>query len=56
MKLITGHSGEAHITAADDGAFNAIVYTDGKFVFDTGKKFAIEKLSDNSVRIYDSSF
>ena len=53
MKLITGHSGEAHITAADDGAFNAIVYTDGKFVFDTGKKFAIEKLSDNSVRIYD---
>lgn len=53
MKLITGHSGEAHITAADDGAFNAIVYTDGKFVFDTGKKFAIEKLNDNSVRIYD---
>jgi hypothetical protein len=53
LHLITGHKGEAHISSADVGAFNAGVFGQGEYVLNTGQKFKIEVLSNNAVKIYD---
>lgn len=51
MHLITGHSGTAHISAADDGALNAAIVGDGSYVFDFGDDFAATMTTANSVTI-----
>lgn len=51
MHLITGHSGTAHISAADDGALNAAIVGDGSYVFDFGDDFAANMVTANSVTI-----
>lgn len=53
LHLITGHKGEAHISSADVGAFNAGVFGQGEYVLNTGQKFKIEVLSNNAVKLYD---
>lgn len=53
LHLVTGHKGEAHISTADVGAFNAGIFGQGEYVLNTGQKFRIEVLSNNAVKIYD---
>lgn len=53
LHLITGHKGEAHISSADVGAFNAGIFGKGEYVLETGRKFEIDVLSNNAVKIYD---
>lgn len=51
MHLITGHSGTAHISAADDGALNAAIMGDGSYVLDFGDRLAATMTTANSVTI-----
>lgn len=51
--LVTGYAGSAHITAEDQGAFNAAFFGKGQFVMDMGSKFAATIVSNNTVRIAD---
>lgn len=53
LHLITGHKGEAHISSADIGAFNAGIFGKGEYVLDLGRKFEIEVVTNNLVKIYD---
>lgn len=53
LHLVTGHSNEPHITAADVGSFNAGLFGSGEFVLDRGRKFEIEVVNNNLVKIYD---
>lgn len=53
IDLITGYKGEAHITAAEVGKFNANLVGIGNYVFSTGNKFAYQLISNNCVRIKD---
>lgn len=51
--LITGYQGAAHITASDQGAFNAGVIGSGDYVMLSGNQFAAEIISNNTIRIND---
>ena len=51
VNLITGYAGKAHITAEGDGAVNAGMYGDGKYVLDVSEKFACEIISNNLIRV-----
>jgi len=53
VNLIDGHAGTAHVTARDDGAVNAGIIGNGKYVFNVGEKFAYETISNNLIRIKD---
>lgn len=53
VNLMTGYAGTPHVTSADDGAWNAGMYGDGKYVLDVGLKFAYELISNNLIRIKD---
>lgn len=55
LHLVTGYQGKAHITAADQGVFNAgCVGLDG-YVFTTGKKFEATIINNSTIRIFDGS-
>lgn len=51
IELITGHAGSAHVSSADVGWFNAGTVGTGKYVLDTGTKFACGVQSANAVTI-----
>ena len=51
--LITGYAGKEHITAADQGSFNAAVMGNGEFVLERGEQLRCQVISNNKVRIYD---
>lgn len=51
LNLMTGYAGTPHVTSADDGAVNAGMFGDGKYVLNVGEKFAYELISNNQVRI-----
>lgn len=53
LHLITGYKGEVHITAADDGAFNASIFGSSNYVLPKGNKFSAQIISNNRVRIND---
>lgn len=53
MHLITGYAGQEHITAVDQGAFNAALIGAGHVVLDKGQKFAVQVISNNQIRIKD---
>lgn len=53
MKIVTGRTGTAHVTSADDGARNAGIIGAGKYIFDIGNKFAYEIISNNLIRVKD---
>ena len=53
MKIITGYTGEKHITPADDAGFIKGIVGDGEYVLPTGSKFAATIQSNNEVRIAD---
>lgn len=51
MHLVTGYAGKAHVTAADQGAFNAAVISSSNIVLPTGERFRAEKVNDRLVQI-----
>lgn len=53
IDLITGYKGQAHITSAEVGKFNANLVGTGNYVFSTGSKFEYQLISNNCVRIKD---
>jgi hypothetical protein len=53
VHLVTGYAGKEHITAADQGVFNALIMGDGQFVFDRGNKLSATIVSNNQVRVFD---
>lgn len=53
MHLVTGYAGQEHITAADQGAFNAALIGTGQFVLDKGNVLKAQVISNNKIRILD---
>lgn len=51
IELVTGHAGEGHVSSADAGKFNAGVCGAGKYVLNTGQRFAYSIESANLIRI-----
>ena len=53
LHLITGYAGYQHVTAADQGAFNAALLLSGSYVLNSGNKFAASVITNNSIKISD---
>ena len=53
LHLVTGSAGEAHITSADQGAYNMATYGGGEFVLDRGNKFVTTLVSNNAITVAD---
>lgn len=53
MNLVTGYTGQAHVTAADDGALNAALVGSGQYVLPTGNQLQANVITSNSVRVLD---
>lgn len=53
IHLVTGYKGEAHITSADQGAFNAAVFGNGQYVLEYGNQFSASVTSNNNIRVLD---
>lgn len=53
MHLVTGYAGEEHITAADQGAFNAAFFGTGQYVMEVGNMCEASITSNSNVRILD---
>ena len=51
IELVTGHAGQGHVSSADAGRLNAGICGAGKYVLDTGLKFAYRIESANLIRI-----
>lgn len=51
--LITGYAGKEHITAADQGLYNAGTLGTGKYVLPVGNMFAASVITNNLVKIKD---
>ena len=51
IELVTGHAGQGHVSSADAGRLNAGICGAGKYVLDTGLKFAYSIESANLIRI-----
>lgn len=53
LHLVTGHKGEAHITAVDHGSLNAAVFGEGDYVLNRGNKFSASYIGNNTIRVLD---
>lgn len=53
LNLMTGYSGEPHITSENDGAVNAALYGKERYVLDVGRKFDYEIISNNLIKVKD---
>ena len=53
MKIITGYTGEPHITSAQDRAAHQGIVGEGSYILDVGRKLAAEVVSANEIRIKD---
>lgn len=53
MNIITGYTGENHITSADDASLHRAIFGDGDYVLDTGSRFNAYIIDNNTIRIYD---
>lgn len=53
LHLVTGYAGQEHVTADDQGAFNAATMGTGQHVINTGNLFAASIISNNQVKVLD---
>ena len=53
MHLVTGYAGTDHITAADQGSWNAAIVGSGEYVLKKGNQLAATVISSNQIRIAD---
>ena len=51
IELVTGYAGQGHVSSADVGRFNAGICGTGKYVLNTGLKFAYTQESSTLIRI-----
>ena len=51
IKIITGHTGENHITATDDASYNRSIYGAGGYVLSAGNSLSASIIDNNTVRI-----
>lgn len=51
MKIVTGTTGEPHITSDDDGALNMCIFGNSNYVLSTGEQFAYNLNSSTEIRI-----
>ncbi len=51
MKIVTGTTGEPHITSDDDGALNMCIFGNLNYVLSTGEQFAYNLNSSTEIRI-----
>ena len=55
MHLVTGHAGTAHVTAADQGSFNAAMFGSGQYVLNWGNKLSATVVTNNKITISDGA-
>lgn len=55
LHLVTGYKGTAHVTSADQGGLNAMIFGTNDYVLTKGKRFEAQIISNNAVRIYDGA-
>lgn len=55
MKIITGATGETHVTSNNDGEFNQSLYGDGLVVLPNGHKLEAEVVTNNLIKIKDGN-
>lgn len=55
VAIVTGYTGEAHVTAMDDKIRNNAGIGTGDYIFNAGEKFLLEKLDNNTIRIHSGS-
>lgn len=53
IHLVTGYAGQEHVTAADQGAFNAAFFGGEQFIFAKGNQFSASIVTNNQVRVLD---
>lgn len=53
IKIVTGVTGSAHVTSADDRGFNCGIMGNGSYVLNVGNKFDYLAVSNNLIRIKD---
>lgn len=53
MEIVTGCKGQAHVTAAQAGAFNAGILGTGEYVLENGEELAASIITNNLIRIGD---
>lgn len=53
MEIVTGYTGQPHVTSDDVRAFNAGIIGKGKYVLDTGNRLEANKTSSDSLVILD---
>ena len=53
MHIVTGYTGENHITSADDASLHRAIFGEGDYVLDTGSKFKATIIDNNTIRIDD---
>lgn len=53
MEIVTGYRGQAHITAAQTGAFNAGMFGQGEYVMENGEQLSAAIITNNLIRISD---
>lgn len=55
LHLVTGHKGVPHVTAADQGLFNASSVGKDDYVLSVGNRLKAQIITNNAVRILDGS-
>lgn len=53
VHLVTGYAGKQHVTAADQGSFNAALVGAGEYVLKRGNMFAASVVTNNKITIQD---
>ncbi len=53
MKIITGATGEAHVTSNDDGEFNQGIWGEGLVILANGSQLSATIIDNNTIRIAD---
>lgn len=53
LHLVTGYAGQEHVTSADVGALNALMYGSGQYLLATGNQMAASVITSNTIRILD---
>lgn len=53
LKIITGYTGNPHITPADDAGFHKAIFGEGDYVLNAGSQFAATQESATEIRIAD---
>lgn len=53
MRIITGSTGETHVTSNNDGEFNQSIFGDGLVVLSNGQQLAANMIDYNTIQIKD---